>query len=48
MYEFKVILTKDTLEINSYLDNGWTIQSVTAQSCPNTSEGGNFLILLRK
>jgi hypothetical protein len=46
-YQFKAVITDNEDEINKYLEEGWTIQSVTAERHAS-SRAGKFLIIFKK
>lgn len=47
-YQFKAVITGSEDKINKYLEEGWTIQSVTAQVHTVSSRAGKFLIIFKK
>lgn len=46
MYEFKVVITASESVINNFLDQGWSIVSVTAQYL--ATGRGEFCFVLKK
>ncbi len=46
-YQFKAVITDKEDKINNYLEEGWTIQSITALH-PSPSTSGKFLIIFKK
>lgn len=51
MYKFKVIITKDEEKINQMLEEGWLIDSITAQHVAtglHSGKEGKFLIVFKK
>ena len=51
MWEYKILISNDQEEINAMLDEGWIIDSVTAQYVVTSSISyieGKFLIVFKK
>lgn len=47
-YQFKAVIPDREDKINKYLEEGWTIQSITAQRELVSSRAGKFLIIFKK